>query len=563
MSDTPNHGGRAGLSDAPEARPWVALVGPEVEENLSLRYLAAALDAAGTPSRIIAFDSWSGFSSVARSIPTGAGAPAVVALSLSFQWRARDFLALAVDLRQRGYRGHITAGGHFGTFAWEELLRDFPELDSLCIHEAEETLPCLVQAVAAGRPIEGLPGVASRDAQGRPARGPLRAPPDLAALPWPDRRGAPATCLGHPIAPLVSSRGCYAKCHFCCIAEWHEMTLPGRRYRSRPLDDVAAEMVSLQRERGIEIFVFHDDNFLVPGRAQSLARVHALADALERRGVGRFATVVKARPSDVDEELFGVLKERLGLVRLYLGVESDSAQGLETLGRRVTREENHRAMARLRALDLYVCYNLLLFDPDAGPEELEENLAFIEAHADVPMNFGRVELYAGTPLLRRMRAEGRCAGDYLGWDYRLRDDRMQRLFETSMRCFYDRNFAAGSLANRLMGTRFDAEVARRFHPGCPGDDFVEASRALSRALAHSSVAALRELLAFTAEARGPEALATFEGDLRRRLRAEEGQLGAAASTLEREIRLAVGSQRPPRPSRTVPRFTATAFEEGP
>jgi hypothetical protein len=30
--------------------PWIALVGPEFEENLSLRYLASSLAAAGFPS---------------------------------------------------------------------------------------------------------------------------------------------------------------------------------------------------------------------------------------------------------------------------------------------------------------------------------------------------------------------------------------------------------------------------------------------------------------------------------------------------------------------------------
>jgi octaprenyl-diphosphate synthase len=43
------------------------------------------------------------------------------------------------------------------------------------------------------------------------------------------RRGEPAACFGHRIAPLVGSRGCYANCTFCCIAAWHEQSLPGKR----------------------------------------------------------------------------------------------------------------------------------------------------------------------------------------------------------------------------------------------------------------------------------------------------------------------------------------------
>jgi hypothetical protein len=43
--------------------------------------------------------------------------PLLVGLSLAFPWRAPDFLALALALRERGFRGHITAGGHFGGLA--------------------------------------------------------------------------------------------------------------------------------------------------------------------------------------------------------------------------------------------------------------------------------------------------------------------------------------------------------------------------------------------------------------------------------------------------------------
>jgi hypothetical protein len=50
---------------------------------------------------------------------------------------------------------------------------------------------------------------------------------------------------------------------------------------------------------------------------------------------------------------------------------------------------------------------------------LETNLCFSEQHAELPHSLSRVELYAGAPLLKRMQAENRAFGDYLGYDYRL------------------------------------------------------------------------------------------------------------------------------------------------
>jgi len=473
---------------------WIALVGPELEENLSLRYLAASLREAGVPSRILAFNHDSDFGPVLQAITEAEEPPLLVGLSLAFQWRAPDFLALAVALREVGYAGHITAGGHFATFAGEDLLRDFPQLDSICRQEAERTLVSLVQALLAGAAWSDIPGMMSRGAEGVHVAA-LPEPPELKDLPWPVRTGEPARCFDHGIAPIVSSRGCYANCTFCCIAAWHEQTLPGKRYRLREPADVVAEMAAMRRERGIDIFVFHDDNFFIPNHGKSLARMEALADAVEAEGLRDFATVVKARPNDVHPAVFKVLVERLHCIRCYIGIETDADQGLVTLRRWGQSSQNHRAIELARSMDLFVCFNLLMFDPDTTLRSVRKNLDFIEGAAEFPFNFGRVELYAGTPLLTRMQAEGRCTGDYLQWDYPLRAPDIQRYYQLAMAVFEPRNFGEDALANIIQGMRFDLEIVRRFHPAAHDPQLYRAGQELSRRLALDSVRILRDLMA--------------------------------------------------------------------
>src|ERR1022692_189653 len=418
---------------------WIALVGPELEENLSLPYLAASLIEAGFESRIVVFNGADDFSAAIAAISEADEPPLLVGVSLAFQWRAPDFLGLVVGLRETGYRGHITVGGHFATFAAEDLLRDFPELDSVCRQEAESTLVALGRSLSDDRPWRDIPGVVSRGEDGRAEFAPMPEVPDLARLPRPIR-SEPARCFDHGIAPLVSSRGCYANCTFCCIAAWHEQTLPGKRYRLREPAAVAAEMAIMRREQGIDIFVFHDDNFFIPNHGKSLARLHALADAIEAEGLRDFATVVKARPGDVHPEVFRVLVERLGCIRCFVGIETDADQGLITLRRWGKSSQNHRAIDVAQSLGLFVCFNILMFDPDTTLASVRKNLDFIEYAADFPFNFGRVELYAGTPLLARMQAEGRCRGDYLQWDYDLSAGDIQRFYDLAMACFLPRNF---------------------------------------------------------------------------------------------------------------------------
>ena len=523
----------------------VALVGPEIEENLSLRYIASSLAKAGHTTELVPFNHEGHFAPALRAILDAPVAPAVVGISLAFQWRAKDFLALAVALRDGGYRGHITLGGHFATFESDSLLADFPEVDSVCRQEAEDTMVKLTDALASGRgdTLATIPGLTLRIGDDIVTTGhpPL---PDLATLPWPDRRGEPAACFGHGIAPLVSSRGCYANCTFCCIAAWHEQSLPGKRYRLREVDEVAAEMVAMKRERGVDIFVFHDDNFFVPGHKRNVERFSALADALERLEIGAFATVVKARPTDVDRQVFEILKTRLHCIRAYIGIETDADQGLRTLRRWAKSKQNHVSIDLVRALDLYTCFNVLLFDPDTTIESIETNLDFMEFAAENPFNFGRVELYAGTPLLARMKSENRCRGDYMQWDYDLGSKEVERVFDLSMRCFGSRNFGNDALANRIMGTRFDVEVARHFHPERFDASWLEEGKDLTRTLGLDSVRGMRRIVAHVKQDPTGQRDAAMVSELSEELRLCEDSVRARAIDLAKVLSARIGRGAP-------------------
>jgi radical SAM superfamily enzyme YgiQ (UPF0313 family) len=523
---------------------WVALVGPEIEENLSLRYLASSLSAGGFDSEIVAFNHDADFGRVLEEILGAEVPPLLVGISLAFQWRAQESLALCMALRERGYRGHITVGGHFATFASRDILREFPEVDSVVRQEAEETIVALARALAEGRTLASLPGIAFRDAEGEVVVTPPAPLPDLSRLPWPDRRGEPAACFGHGIAPLVASRGCYANCSFCCIAAWHEQSLPGKRYRLRDVESVADEMVWMNQARGVDIFVFHDDNFFMPGHKKNKERFSALADALEARGIGEFATVVKARPTDVHPEVFRVLRERLRCIRVYIGIETDADQGLETLRRWSGTKQNRASIRLVRELDLYTCFNMLLFDPDTTIESLETNVAFMRFAAEYPSNFGRVELYAGTPLLERMLSEGRCRGDWMQWDYALSSPEVERVFAMSMQAFQPRNFGEDALNNRIMGTRFDLEVCRHFHPDVFRPAWLAEGKALTRALTLDSADALDAILDRVKSGAPAREDSTFVADLSARLRAREKGIGKDARELARTLHRAIGRGRP-------------------
>jgi anaerobic magnesium-protoporphyrin IX monomethyl ester cyclase len=254
--------------------------------------------------------------------------------------------------------------------------------------------------------------------------------------------------------------------------------------------------------------------------------------------------VVKARPTDVDPEVFRILRHRLHCIRVYIGVETDADQGLETLRRWSAPKQNRTAIRIVRALDLYTCFNMLIFDPDTTLESLETNIAFMRFAAEYPSNFGRVELYAGTPLLERMLAEGRCRGDYMQWDYSLAGEDIERVFRMTMGAFHARNFGNDALSNRIMGTRFDVEVARHFHPRSFSPAWLSEGKELSRRLANDGCDALARIVTHVKSGGPVSEDAALVRELIPGLRRTEREIGEEARELARRLQRAIGQGSP-------------------
>lgn len=436
----------------------IALVGAEFEENLAIRYIWGALKRAGHEVVPIVFNGRDQVEAAAQRL-TESGAD-LAGFSMIFTYRAREFADLAVESRRRGYRGHLTAGGHFAAFHADELLREVPAIDSVAVGEGEGIL---VELAANWPSLTGVKGLIWRTPDGEVVHHPPASnPDDLDSLAWPVRKSPPDRFLGMPIVNLLSSRGCTHACAFCSIAAWHRRC-GGSRHRERSVARVAEEMVSLYGQ-GIRIFNFHDDNFFPPTRAAALAKVRALKRELEARAVGQIAFAIKARPDEVDAELFALLKG-FGLFRVFLGIEAGTADSLRRLGRGQTCDENERALEIVNRLDLHACFNLLLFNPDSTREDFQANVGFLRAHPHNPMNFCRTEIYSGTPLEKKLRREGRLLGDFWGYNYRMADPRAQAAFELIYAAFGDRCYGETCLQHLTMDVDYEYQIFAHFFSG--------------------------------------------------------------------------------------------------
>ncbi|HOU91207.1 MAG TPA: radical SAM protein, partial [Polyangiaceae bacterium] len=315
----------------------------------------------------------------------------LVGLSLCYQIRAPEFTGLARALKAERPARPVLAGGHYASCAAEELLTHHPELDLVVIHEGERALVELANlpALAPGA-LEAIPGLVFRDGERLRATRPREILADLDELPWPDRTGPARLLAGVPSAYMMGSRGCLGACDYCCISTLHRL-VPGRRFRQRAPEKIADEMAWLYHRRGVRQYVFHDDNFLVPSVAKNLARIDALERALRARGVRDVGLALKCRPGDVDRQVFERLRA-MGLLRVFLGIESGTAEGLASIGRRQTVAEQHRALDLCQQLGISTQYTIIIFHPEATPETMLADLGFVREHLTQPFSFCRAEI---------------------------------------------------------------------------------------------------------------------------------------------------------------------------
>ena len=407
------------------SRP-VVLIGFQKQGNLGIGYLASALGRQGY--RVVMIDFQETQAEILGTVR--AAQPVLVGFSLIFQFYLPEFADLVRYLRSQGVSCHFTIGGHFPSLSYRQTLHMIPELDSVVRFEGEDTLCELVDSLSAGRPWQGLNGIAHHAETGISSNALRPLVHDLDDLPYPTRAFNPMTVLGHRIMPILASRGCARTCSFCSIHTFYR-SAPGKVVRIRKPAAVVQEMRALHDERGITIFLFQDDDFPLFGPSWRRWTMELVEELSRRDLVGRVIWKINCRADAVEATLFRHLREA-GLYVVYMGLESGSEEGLEVLNKEVTVEENLRAVATLKELGLMFQYGFMLFDPSSTFESVRANVAFLRRIAgdgSVAATFCRMLPYDGTPIKDELERTGRLRGDVCNPDYDFLDPRLGRYFD--------------------------------------------------------------------------------------------------------------------------------------
>jgi radical SAM superfamily enzyme YgiQ (UPF0313 family) len=425
--------------------------------------------------------------------------PRLVGFSIIFQYTLDDFARLAAGLRAAGVNAHFTVGGHFPSLRPHRVLEAMPHIDSVVRFEGELTTLELLRKLSmpqAWPSIEGLAFRRGSEITCNPLR-PLI--PDLDTLPLPSRTHTLSIPRGIRFASMLASRGCRHNCSFCSIRQFYGSP-PGPLRRIRSPKSVADEMQTLHNDKGVQFFIFQDDDFAARAKQQRQWVEEFLA-ALDERGLSdTIAWRIACRVDDIDQELIMRCRDR-GLIAVYLGVEAGNEQGLKTLNKQVTVAQNLSAIETLKRIGLTFEIGFMLFDPDSTVESVAQNVDFLRhvtGDGSCPTNFCKMRPYSGTPIKERLLKEGRLKGTLGQPDYDFLDPRLDWYALFVGKVFHVRNFDMLGLVERLRSAKTDQILTRKFMNEPSADEYERALRSLTSRVNASTLDTLEYGLRFTA-----------------------------------------------------------------
>ncbi len=215
-------------------------------------------------------------------------------------------------------------GGSYPHFMAEHCLSSEPSLDMVALGEGEQAMRDLINHLRKGKSIGDIDGLAFKE-DGRVVVNPrTKWIENLDDIPFPARDLLPMDLyrkIGVPhslstassnFAPIISSRGCPARCIYCSSTSFW-----GNKPRFRSPDNVLDEIGELIEKWGIEEIQFEDDNMTADRK-----RAKKIFRGIRERGYKiKFNYPNGVAMWTLDEEMIDLMEEA-GCYEMTLAYES-------------------------------------------------------------------------------------------------------------------------------------------------------------------------------------------------------------------------------------------------
>jgi anaerobic magnesium-protoporphyrin IX monomethyl ester cyclase len=262
----------------------------------------------------------------------------------------------------------IMAGGPIAA-TMPEIFLKYIDADAVCTGCGEPVVNELVDGLLHKRPLDNLGGIAYREGNGFVVKPGLRVNDMDKEVPIPPydllnmdryRRDDKKRTLE---LAFNSSRGCPFNCAFCSPGF-------GRGYIKHSVDNFIERVAFAVEKYSPDLFRITDELFTANNKW-----VIEFCEKYRQSGMG-LPWMVASRVNTVDKELLSVMKDA-GCYQIGYGIESGSPVILKEINKKVTVEQNLRAMQITKEVGMEVGVCILLGAPSETEETIEETKSML------------------------------------------------------------------------------------------------------------------------------------------------------------------------------------------
>jgi anaerobic magnesium-protoporphyrin IX monomethyl ester cyclase len=359
---------------------------------LALLYLKASVAGRGCCAAddvaILEFDPDTSAAAIADGLV--AHRPDLIGLSC-YVWNITTTIEAARLVRTRLPDVKLVLGGpEVGPIA-TEMLRAHPYVDVIVNSEGEVPFADIVEALVAGEPLDGVPGICFRNPDGEVVQtgaAPLVKSLDVYPSPHLERY----IDYAGRIVSIETQRGCVFQCNFCFYNK--DYSLRNRRF---DLERVKQELLSVLDEDVEEIYLMDPVFNLNAARAKEICRFIA---AHNRRRIPIHSEIWA---EFVDDEMAALMSEA-GFQFLEVGLQTTDPTALATTERRLRVERFNEGIAHLQRHNLSFELQLIYGLPGETRSTFRDSLNYAIALDPPVLSVFRLMVLPGTELWRRAAA---------------------------------------------------------------------------------------------------------------------------------------------------------------
>jgi anaerobic magnesium-protoporphyrin IX monomethyl ester cyclase len=330
--------------------------------------------------------------------------PDVIGLTTACTYFANDAMNSAHLVKEASPKSIVIAGGSHPSLIPEETLRNCSAIDFICVGEGEITLHEFLTAIKKKKDISKVKGLAYLNEEGKFVfTGARPLIEDLDTLPMPAYH---LYNMEHPYIGLPSegeraflvnfARGCSYDCSFCSESAFWQ-----KKWRARSPGKMGEELELLKEKYNRTIFYIGDNIFnLTRERGEGFIK-----EMLSRKTGQSFWLQSRADLIIRDEDLIDGFREA-GVYQFMIGIEHSKQTFLDSVNKRITKEENSRSMEILKQHGLMVMATFFIGLWEETKNDREELMKFLRRYVD-HLGMNVVTPYPGTKFYSEMEKLGR------------------------------------------------------------------------------------------------------------------------------------------------------------